>query len=150
MREQTEISEEYAEIAAKVIQENEDISWLKDTDVSIGYMSSNKKKRKGGKAVFADCRKVQDRDKRFIPFDFLITVYDPNVCGFTEDQMKILLYHELLHVGVDEKDDGSLKFYIVPHDIEDFAAVIDRYGEEWAKTEADYEGDDGDDTEDFS
>ena len=139
MREQTELSEEYAEIAAKVIRGNEDLEWLQETEVSIGYMSSNKRKRKGGKAVFADCRKVQDRDKGFIPFDFLITVYDPNVCGFSEEQMKILLYHELLHVGVEERDDGLLRFYIVPHDIEDFSAVIERYGEEWAHVEPDYE-----------
>ena len=135
MREQTEISEEYTEIAADVIRENEDLSWLQEADVTIGYMSSNKKKKRSGKPVCADCRKIPDRDKRFIPFDFIITVYDPNVCGFSDEQMKILLYHELLHVGVDQKDDGSLKLYIVPHDIEDFSAVIDKYGETWAEND---------------
>ena len=135
MREQTDISEEYAGIAAEVIREHEDLAWINETEVTIGYMSSNKKKRHGGKHICADCRKIPDRDKRFIPFDFLITVYDPNVDGFSEEQMKILIYHELLHVGVDQKEDGSLRFYIVPHDIEDFTAVIDKYGEEWARTD---------------
>lgn len=132
MKEQLEFSEEYAHIAEKVIRENNDLSWLANAQVGIGYMSSNKKKRSNGKTTFADCRKIPDRDKKFIPFDFLITVYDPNVEGFTDEQMEILIYHELLHVGVEEKDDGSERYYIVPHDIEDFSAVIEKYGEAWA------------------
>lgn len=137
MKEQTEISEEYAQIAAKVIEEHKDISWMKYAEVSIGYMSSNKKKHSGGKTVFADCRKVQDRDKRFIPFDFIITVYDQNVTGFNDKQMEILIYHELLHVGVEEKDDGNVKYFIVPHDLEEFTKVIDQYGEGWQQTGGD-------------
>ena len=132
MKEQLEFSEEYAEIATKLIRENKDLSWLADAQVSIGYMSSNRKKRHNGKETFADCRKISERDKKFIPFDFLITVYDPNVEGFTDEQMEILIYHELLHVGVEEKDDGSVRYFIVPHDIEDFSAVIERFGETWA------------------
>ena len=144
MKEQLEFSEEYALIAKKVIETNKDLSWLQNAEVSIGYMSSNKKKKRNGKATFADCRKIPDRDKKFIPFDFLITVYDQNIEGMTDEQMEILIYHELLHVGVEEKDDGSMKYFIVPHDIEDFTAVLDRYGENWADIEEDSYG--GEDT----
>lgn len=135
MREHAELAEDITEIAAEVIRTHEDLSWLNDTDVTIGYLASNKKKTRNGKAVYADCRKVPDRDKGFIPFDFLITVYDQNVCGFNSDQMEILLYHELLHVGAEPKEDGTMRYFIVPHDIEDFTAVIDRYGEDWSRTE---------------
>ena len=54
--------------------------------------------------------------------------------GFNDKQMEILIYHELLHVGVEEKDDGNVIYFIVPHDLEEFTKVIDQYGEGWQQT----------------
>lgn len=128
------LSEEFSKLAEKVIEEHDDLHYLKDVAVSIGYMVSNRQKKSSGRAVFADCRKVQDYWKQqFVPFDFLITVYQPNceMCQFTEKEYRILLYHELLHVGVKENKDGELKFFCVPHDIEEFRKVIDLYGINW-------------------
>jgi len=59
-------------------------------------------------------------------------IYETNTAGMTEQQLRILLYHELLHVGIDEAGEG-LKYVITPHDIEDFRKVIDRYGIDWAR-----------------
>ena len=51
----------------------------------------------------------------------------------SDEQMEILLYHELLHVGMDDTGE-EVKYIVNPHDVEDFRAVIDRYGIDWAKT----------------
>ena len=47
-------------------------------------------------------------------------------------EVHILLYHELLHVGVNERS-GEMVYVVNPHDVEDFRTIIDRYGIDWAK-----------------
>ena len=132
MPEIAEQSEYYAELAAKVIEEHKgELGWIPD-NVSVGFLESDREKKKDGKLVLGECIKVRDLFKCYIPHDFVIAVYAPNVAGMTEEQLGILLYHELLHVGID--DSGQHPRYIVnPHDVEEFRAVIDKYGLDWAK-----------------
>jgi hypothetical protein len=54
-----------------------------------------------------------------------------NTEGLTEEQMRNLMYHELLHGGMDDKT-GEPKYKVTPHDVEDFRSVIDQYGTDWA------------------
>ena len=97
-------------------------------NVKIAWLSSDRAKMNNGKTVFAECAKVTEKYDWCCPYDFTITVYEPNVQNFTEEQMKILLEHELMHVGV---DDG--RFYVVPHDAEEFIEIIRKYGIDWSK-----------------
>lgn len=127
------INEQYAEIANKVIENEPALKDIKESEATIVYLASNKAKMAKGKTVFAECEKVADKNKWAIPADFTITVYEPNCEGFTEDQFYILLFHELLHVGID-KEDGKERYYIRPHDYEDFKLIIDRYGTNWSRT----------------
>lgn len=46
-------------------------------------------------------------------------------------KLLILLEHELLHIGVNT-DGNEPSFYIVPHDIEDFRSIIEKYGTDWS------------------
>ena len=130
--EQAYQSKEYAELAEEVINEHEDLQWIKDAGISIGYLGSDKEKKSKQRAVLGECIKVKDLYKAYIPHDFLIVIYEPNTQELTEEQLKILLYHELLHVGMN--DSGTETRYVVnPHDVEDFRAVLDRYGMDWAR-----------------
>ena len=124
-------SEEYAELGAEVIREHPDLEWILTAEVSIGFLSSDQDKTHHGREVLGECTLVKPMYKPYCPHDFVITIYDPNVAEMTREQLKILMYHELLHVGVDDKT-GDPKYKIVPHDIEDFRRVIDRYGVDWA------------------
>lgn len=126
-------SEEIADIANRVMNERSDLRWILDAGISIGFLESDKIKKKDGKLCLAECIKVRDLYKVYIPHDFLIVVYCPNVSGMSDSQMEILLYHELLHVGMDDTGE-EVKYIVNPHDVEDFRAVIDRYGIDWAKT----------------
>ena len=55
----------------------------------------------------------------------------------TDEQMYMLMMHELLHVGVQEKNgemkNGEMKYRVVPHDIEELEEILSRYGVHWAK-----------------
>ena len=125
------ISEEYTQIAEQVISEEPALEYIKNSDVTIIYLASHHEKKQNGKVVFGQCEKVLEKYKWAVPCDFTITVFEPNVERFTEDQLKILLLHELLHIGIDV-DGHEERYYIVPHDVEDFKMILDRYGTEWS------------------
>lgn len=122
------ISEQYTELAKQVIEENPELEYLRTAPVTIIFLASTHKKKGKGKSVYGQCEKVQEKNKWGIPADFTITIFEPNVAGMTEEQLKILLFHELLHVGRDYES-------ITPHDLEDFKIIVDRYGVDWAKHE---------------
>ena len=127
------IREEYAEMAKKIIDEEPLLTDIANSHATIIYLGSDNPKTAKGKTVCGEAEKVQDKNKWAIPADFTITVFEPNTAGFTEEQMRILLFHELLHIGIEFTEDGQEKYSIRPHDYEDFKIIIDRYGTDWSK-----------------
>lgn len=125
------INEDYAEIANDLINEEPALSQLKDVDFTIVYLGSDATPTSNGRIIHGKCEKVPDKFKWGLPADVTITIYDGNVEDFTAEQLRILIFHELLHVGVDE--DGAP--CINPHDTEDFAVILDRFGAHWAEVE---------------
>ena len=121
------ISEEYTEIGWNLIKTMPELAEIKLADVQIAFLASDHEKKSSGKLVFGQCEKVADKYKWSIPFDFTITIFEPNVVAFTKKQLEILIFHELLHIGIDGE-----KFYTRPHDLEDFRVIIDKYGTGWA------------------
>ena len=77
--------------------------------------------------MYADTELVKEKLRGFLPYEFIITFYEPACADMDEEHLKRLMYHELKHVGFD----GSDKFRIRPHDIEDFRACIDKWGYDW-------------------
>jgi len=129
------LSEAYTDIAQDLIRTEDALAHLRGVDAQIAYLSSDLEKKSNRKVVYAQCEKVPDRFKWSVPFDFTITVFEPNVERFTDEQIRILLFHELLHVGID-LDGNEEQYYIVPHDIEDFRKIINEYGLDWSHGEA--------------
>ena len=127
------INEEYAEIGTKIIEEEESLVDVANSHATIIYLSSDREKKTKDKIIYAECEKVQDKHKWAIPADYTITVYEPNCIGFTDEQLRILLFHELLHIDIEFKEDGSEKYSIKDHDYADFKIIIDRYGTDWSK-----------------
>lgn len=132
-----EINEHYAEIARELIETEPELVDIKNSQATIIYLSSEHVKKGDGKVVYGQCEKVAEKYKWGIPCDFTITVFEPNVAKFTEEQIKILLFHELLHVGIEFNNDGSETYSIKGHDLEDFKLIIDRYGTDWSKVDED-------------
>lgn len=125
--------EPYAELGERVIDNERSLQWIRQADVRIGFLRSFKEKHSSGKDVFGECIKVNELYEPFCPYDFLIVIYEENIAaaGFDDNKLYALMHHELLHVGVSEKD-GDLVYKIVPHDVEDFDEIISRYGLHWA------------------
>lgn len=129
------INKYYAEIGAKLIEEEDSLVDIANSQATIIYLSSEHKKMASGKIVHAECEKVSEKYRWGIPCDFTITVFEPNVEGFTEEQFRILLFHELLHVKIEFKSDGTESYSINQHDLEDFKLIIDRYGTDWSRVD---------------
>ncbi len=123
-----EVNEEYNEIMKELIEERKELEALRYAPVTIICLSSCHRKKKNGGLVYGQCEKVQEKNKWSIPCDFTITVFEPNCEGFTEEQMRILIFHELLHVGIDGSD-----FFVRPHDLEDFKLIVNEFGTDWAE-----------------
>ena len=112
-------------LGTKIINTFPEFSFIKEWNVKIGYVVSQEKKH-GKKIVYADCRKVQEVFKAYLPFDYIITFYECNTGMLNENQLKVLMLHELKHIGM-----GDRGLTIVPHDIEDFSGILSKYGIDW-------------------
>ena len=132
MSEHAELSEYYTSVADVMLSEHPELGWIEKAGISVGILVSDREKKSKNKLTLGECIRVKDLYRCFIPYDFLIVVYEPNVTGFTEEQLKILLYHEYLHIGIEDSN-GETKCVITPHDIEDFYAVIEKYGLGWSR-----------------
>ena len=124
------INEHYTEIAAELLKTESELQYIADSNATIVYLSSQAERRSKSKITFGECEKVPTKFKWSIPADFTITLFEPNIIDFTEEQIKTLLFHELLHVGIINDGDEE-KYFIRPHDLEDFKLIIDRFGTEW-------------------
>lgn len=127
--EHCEQSEQYANIGAELIRTVPSLRWINESEISVGHLTSDFKKTSNGRLVFGECRKVPAWAAPFIPYDFLIIIYEVNIMLFTPEQIKMLLHHELLHIEQSEK--GT--FRVKPHDVEDIREIIDKYGLDWSQ-----------------
>lgn len=126
------IREEYKRIGEELILTAPELDDIRDSAVNIVFLGSDYEKKSQGRTVFGECEKIPGKYRWAINYDMAIIVYEPNVERFTEEQLRILLLHELMHVGV--KVDGNEEtYYVVPHDVEDFRAIIDKYGMDWCE-----------------
>lgn len=124
------IAEYYAELSNDIIRDKRPD--ILAAGISVGFLSCSKEKRKGrDHLVYGECKKVNGWELVFCPFDFLIIIYDMNCEGFTDEQIKVLIWHELNHIGIDDRGNH----YVKPHDVEDFRNIIDECGIDWAKKE---------------
>lgn len=108
---------------------------LADTKVRIEYVYVSKTPNKGGKDVWGSCRKVTNLNAYLAGEEesfFVITISQPVWDILPEDKKVALVDHELCHAMsmFETDDDGEqlIKNSIVPHDVEEFAAVIKRHG----------------------
>ena len=128
------INENYKAIAEKLIETEAELLYIKDSRVRIAYLESDQsKKADKDKLVLGECEKVAAKNRWAIDYDFTITLFKNNLIGLSEAQIEIVLFHELLHVGIEPGSDGDEIYNVRKHDLEDFKIIIDKYGTEWAK-----------------
>lgn len=132
--EHRQINHNYEEIAQELIDNEPELAYIKDSQVKIAFLESDQsKKADKDKLVLGECEKVAAKNKWAINYDFTITLFRNNLIGLTLDQIRIVLFHELLHVGIEQGPDDTEIYSVRKHDLEDFKIIIDRFGTEWAK-----------------
>jgi len=133
--ENRKINDEYRKIALNLIQTEKELEYIKDSCVRVVFLESDlPKKADKEKLVLGECEKIPSKNQWAINYDFAITVYEPNIYGMSKKQIEILLFHELLHIGIDYGDNGEV-YSVRKHDLEDFKIIIDRFGTEWSDHE---------------
>lgn len=131
MAETRTLSERYAEMGQRLIDTEPALACIRDNCVTIVYLASDAARKSHGRATLGTCELVPAKWKWGVPADYAITVYEPNCQGMTNDQLSTLLFHELLHIDIDRDKDGAEVYRIRPHDLEDFRAIVDRFGADW-------------------
>lgn len=126
-----EVSDELRQLGERVIARMPELYVIRDLDVKIGYVMSYKAKKKDGKTIAGECEKVTGSDLAFLPFQFVVTFYEPNISYMTQNQKQLLMLHELRHIGL-----GPKGLRIEPHSTEDFRDILERYGLGWTDYEA--------------
>ena len=124
-------SERYAEIGAELVAQEESLAHVRDSGCAIRYLASDAAKTANGALLFGQCEKVPAKYRWALECDFTITLFEPNIADMTDEQVRILIFHELLHVGVQKTKDGGERYYIVPHDYEEFREIAERFGVDW-------------------
>ena len=131
--ENRQINEQYKVIAENLIKTEPALQHLAKSEVRIIYLESDLQRKIKTGVVHGVCERIASKNKWAIHADFTITLYKLNNAGFSEDQLKTLLFHELLHVGIEINDEGKESYYCVPHDLEDFKLIINKFGTDWSE-----------------
>lgn len=126
------ISADYTTIAQNLIAEDNRLEDIKHSDVTIIYLESEEEKTNNGRKVLGQCEKISDKYKWGIPCEFTITVFKPNVEDLEPGQLRLVILHELMHVGIEQGRYGE-RYFIKPHDLEDFRELVNEYGADWSK-----------------
>ena len=124
------------QIALELMNEFDDLAHLDDEGLRIAYQYSDQEKKNRDMIVHADTEVVKEKYREFMPYEFLITFYEPNCKDLDAEHLKRLMYHELKHVGFE----GDSKFRVIPHNLEDFRECIDKWGVDWIRSKGDGDG----------
>lgn len=120
-----EPSKELQQLGEAIINKFPELHFINIYGIKIGYVLSHENKS-GQKITYADCRKLGEVYKAYLPFDVLVTFYYFNTELLNKNQKKILMEHELKHIQITERG-----LTIRPHDIEDFKDILAKYGNDW-------------------
>ena len=99
-------NKKFEDIGLELIQTRLELAEVWHSAARIVFLESDRKKMSKGRLIYGECEKVSPKNHWAINADFTITIYTPNIEHFTEEQLRILLLHELMHVGV-RKGGGS-------------------------------------------
>jgi hypothetical protein len=92
----------------------------------------DKPRKRSGKVILATAEAVSAKYNYLTGLNFIISVYDKAWEVMVDQEKGALLDHELNHCFVGEDKNGEPVYKIIPHDVEDFRVIIDRYGAGWA------------------
>jgi len=93
-------------------------------DARICFVYRSEESTNKGRAEYASVQLIQPKLQPFLEYDFLIWIAKDFWEAKPTAQIRAALDHVLYHCG----RDGEGRWYIRPHDVEDFVECIQRYG----------------------
>jgi hypothetical protein len=81
---------------------------------------------RNGKMILGSAAVCSQKD-RIIHGHWFVIVLDLGFWEINEDRREALLFHELMHCGVDKTDEVT-KPVLIAHDLEEFTEVVKEYG----------------------
>lgn len=134
-----ELSEHYQEIGNQLIQTQPELAYLKGSTIKIAYLCSDQLKKEGrdSKLVYAETEIIPGKYKWGIEADAAITIYRPNAAVLNDRQRQILIFQQLLKIGVNVKPDAEEQYVLNEYDVTDFKVIVKKYGADWAETQKD-------------
>jgi hypothetical protein len=140
-------------------EELAELSSMLDAGITVAFMLRAGEWKSSGRAILGKCycgpsaqgdlrplfEQLLEDTLGYYP-DFLIGLSADWWGDASEEQREVLLFHEALHAGQARDKHGAPKFNritglpvpaIVPHDLEEFNAVVRRYGA-WERGVADF------------
>lgn len=114
-----------ARVAYRVM-ESKPLYFTHAANLDIQYLWKRTGGKDGGRTKLGACQKPSGLLRYFAGVDFIIWI-GADTCRdaqLTHQQMEALVFHELLHVSLDDNDKPMVR----PHDFEGFAAEITEYG----------------------
>lgn len=131
------VSDYYRRIGMEAIETMPELLYLKASQIKIAYLCSdeNKKEGRGSKPLYAETEIIPGKYKWGIEADAAITVYHPNAAALTDKQKFILIFQQLLKIGITLSSEGEERYVLNEYDVTDFRIIIDKYGTNWAETQ---------------
>jgi hypothetical protein len=81
--------------------------------------------------VAGRCIRSSRELKFFSDCDYIIQMSGDLWDALDEHTRRVLMLHELMHIFIDEDNEGNPVYKLRKHDVEDFAAILDVYGVNW-------------------
>lgn len=100
----------------------------------IVYIFREKAGKKAGKTIIATARKVATKENVVHSFEgkpdvvFVVEIGADAWQELSPEQKRAVMHHELCHCGFEESESGDMVPTIIPHDIEEFSAVVETHG----------------------
>lgn len=118
------VSGEIEQLGESVLYKMPDLRHILDFEVKIAYVLSYEEKKDKRRRILAETKKVTGTMTALLPYDVVITFYQPNIMDFTPNQLKILMWHELKHIDITTTGQVT----IAPHEIEDWVIILKQCG----------------------
>lgn len=107
-----------------------------ENPVRIDYLFVDPPPESRGQVKWGKCEVItglkaylaaEEDDGTQTPF-FVVSIADKVWQVLNDAQREALVDHELCHAGVNVGEHGELKLSIIPHDVEEFAVIVERHG----------------------
>ena len=97
-------------------------------NAEIECLFTDKGRKRAGRTIIATCEAVSPTYNFLTGKDFVIMIFDKVWEKLADKEKRYVLDHELCHAFVGENRQGEPVYKTVPHDLEEFNEIVERYG----------------------